>query len=150
MEIVVNEWLLEYLRPDARDCERNLAMRFINGWVSKCDRIVISPSNPFTQKFLNYFQQSNFDLPSYERFKTLHFLFRDPGKTILVYEHEIEKLPPELEAKVPPDDKYLIELAYSKPDRVILTSDAKLKEQLRDEIDLKIYLVEEFLANYFP
>ena len=41
MEIIVNEWLLDYLRPDAQESERTAAKRFLNALVSKCDKMVI-------------------------------------------------------------------------------------------------------------
>lgn len=47
MEIVVNEWLLEYLSPDAEEYNTNLAFQFINTLVKKCDKLVISRGSPF-------------------------------------------------------------------------------------------------------
>lgn len=149
MEIVVNEWLLDYLLPDAAEEERNLARRFMIAWPKKNDKVVIRRQSPFTRKLYRYLKATETKIDFNRPFLRLHkFLFRDSDKTILVEESEITKLPNELEATTPPDDKYLIELAYSKPDRIILTSDTKLKEQLKDEIHLKIYLLEEFLQNY--
>ena len=149
MEIVVNEWLLDYLCPDATADNRTLAIKFINAWVQKCDKIVIRRQSNFTKKFYRYDKasQSNTDLK--KLFSKLYkLLFLDSDKTIIVDEDDINSLPRELEAKTPSDDKYLVELCYSRSGRIIITTDTRLKEKLKDEANLKIYLVEEFLQNY--
>lgn len=83
-----------------------------------------------------------------KRFRKLELLFYDSDKTIIADDTDVKKLPEGLEAKTPLDDKYLIELAYSKRDRVIVTMDVRLKDNLQDETNLKIYLLQEFLQNY--
>ncbi len=149
MEIVVNEWLLDYMRPNAKDCNRNLAIKFINAWVEKCDKIVIRRPSPFVKKFHNFMGQFSWDLDFKKRFSKLNrLLFYNSDKTIIADDNDIKKLQNEVEAKTPSDDKYLIELAYSGPDRIVVTTDTRLKEKLKDEANLKIYLLEDFLPNY--
>lgn len=148
MEIVVNEWLLDYMCPDTDSKKTSMAIQFINAVVKKCDKIVIGRTNPFVLKFYRYWKSFSWDTDSNKRFKRLHLLFRDSDKTIIIYDADIKKLPKEIEEKTPPDDKYLIELAYSSKDRIIVTTDQRLKEKLQGEVDLKIRLLEEFLGEY--
>lgn len=149
MEMVVNEWLLEYLCPDAKESNTNLAIRFVNAWVTKCDKVVIRRPSPFVTKFYRYWQKFGQDTDFKKRFSKLNqLLFINSDKTVIADDSDIKKLKNEVEAKTPSDDKYLIELAYSEPDRIVVTTDRRLKDKLQGEANLKIYLLEEFLHKY--
>lgn len=148
MEIVVNEWLLDYLCPGSEKSEKELAIKFINAWEQGCDKVVIRRPSRFLEKFYQYWQKFGRDTDIKKRFRKLELLFYDSDKTIIADDTDVKKLPEGLEAKTPLDDKYLIELAYSKRDRLIVTTDVRLKDNLQDETNLKIYLLQEFLQNY--
>lgn len=148
MEIIVNEWLLEYLRPDAQESERTAAIQFLNAFDKKCDKIVIKKQSQFVGKFYNYSKFSEQFINSKPLFSRLHLLFRDADKTIIVEESDLQDLPNEIAGKTPSDDKYLIELWYSKQNRIVVTTDTKLKDKLKDTVGLKIYLLQEFLQDY--
>jgi len=84
MEIVVNEWLPEYLRPGADASETELADNFVKAWVEKCDKIVIRENSPFTSKFYTYMDRSG-GYPTYrKRFEVLFHLFLDSNRTVKV------------------------------------------------------------------
>ena len=149
MEIVVNEWLLNYLCPNAKECDTNLAFQFIKAWMKGCDKVVIRRQSYFTKKLYRFMKESESHSDFIKkRFVRLFKFLLDSDRTIVADECDIDNLPQELEAKTPPKDKYLVELAYSKSGRIIVTTDTKLKDKLQDEVDLKIYLLEEFLQNY--
>ena len=149
MEIVADEWLLEYMCPGIALDKISMAKRFINAVVKKCDKIVIGRATPFVSKFYHFMKRFGWDIDFKKRYSKLnHLFFHNSNKTIIVDKADINKLPKEIEKKTPPDDKYLIELAYSSEDRIILTTDGRLKEKFRDEVDLKIYLLKEFLQEY--
>lgn len=148
MEIVVNEWLLDYLCPDTEEYKKELVIKFVNAWEQGRYGVVIRRPSPFLKKFYQYWQRFGRDTDIKKRFLKLSLLFYDSDKTIIADERDIRKLPEELEAKTPSDDKYLIELCYSKSGRIIITTDTPLKQKLEDEPDLKIYLLEEFLQEY--
>jgi len=61
MEIVVNEWLLNYLCPNAEECDTNLASQFIKFWMKGCDKVVIRRQSPFTQKLYRFMKDSELD-----------------------------------------------------------------------------------------
>ncbi len=148
MEIIVNEWLPEYLRPDADANKTELVDRFVKAWLDKSDRVVIRGNSPFASKFYTYMHQSG-GYPAYrKRFEVLFHLFFDSERTVRVDEGELKELPKEIAAKTPDDDRYLIELWYAKQDRIVLTTDAKLKDKLKDVLGLKICLLQEFLKEY--
>lgn len=149
MEIVVNEWLLDYMCPNSDSNKTAIAIHFINAVVKKCDKIVTRRPSPFVSKFYRYMKEFGWDPRFKERYKKLnHLLFLNSDKVIIADNIDIEKLPKEVEKKIPNDDRYLIELAYSSEDKIIITTDKRLKEKLYDVDDLRVYLLEEFLVEY--
>jgi hypothetical protein len=149
MEIIVNEWLLDYLHPDAQESNKTAAMRFVNALVKKCDKMVIRGNSPFVSKFYSFMGRFGWDASFKERFSKLYrLLFRNSDKTIIVDDADMEALPSSISAIIPPDDVYLIELWYSAQGRIVLTTDTKLKEKLKNVPNLKICLLDEFLQQY--
>ena len=148
MEIIVNEWLLEYLRPNTSREKRNYALRFIKAWENKIIKVVIRRPSPFLQKLQRYWQKSNEDESSYYNYKRISRQLYDSDKTVIVDDNDIKNLPAKLEDKTPSDDKYLIELAYTEPSRLIVTTDSPLKQKLHGEAEIKICLLDDFLSDY--
>lgn len=151
MEIVVNEWLPEYLCPDADANDTELVDKFVKAWLDKCDRVVIRRNSPFASKFYTYMYQSG-GYPTYrKRFEVLFHLFFDSERTVIVDECDIKELPQGLTKIVSDDDKYLVELWHSVPGSVIVTTDAKLRNKLIEhDSSARIYLLKEFLLTYIP
>lgn len=149
MKIVVNEWLLDYICPGIDLKKISMADQFISGLLKKCDKIVIGRATPFVKKFYHHMKKFGSDTDFKRRSTKLNELFfRNLDKTIILDDVNIEKVPKEIEEKAPADDKYLIKLAYSSEDKIIVTTDQRLKDKLQDEVDIKIYLLPEFLAEY--
>jgi signal transduction protein with GAF and PtsI domain len=148
MEIVVNEWLLDYLRPDAQVPDKTMAIQFLNAFLKKQDKMVIKGNSSFVDKFHRFMKQFGWDINFKKNFSKLNrLLFLNSDKTIIVDEGDIKELSKEIADKTG-DDRYLIELWYSNQERIILTTDARLKEKLNDVPDLNIRLLEEFLQEY--
>ena len=148
MEIVPNEWLPEYLLPNAGKRERSIADRFVDGWDNAVYKVVLRYKSPLILKFLRYWQQSKTVLESAARFKRVHLLIRDSGKTILVDESDVKQFPQEIQTRSHSKDKYLVELAYSGADRTIVTTDRDLKESLSKVCGVSVCLLEEFLRQH--
>ncbi len=149
MEIVVNEWLLEYLRPDADESNKINAIKFVNAFVGRNDKIVIKRNSPFVNKFHNFMKLFGWDSDFKNRFSKLHnLLFCNSDKTIIVNYGDTKKLPQEIADITPPDDLYLMELWYLNQDRIVLTTDERLKDKLQQVNGLKICLLNEFLQKY--
>lgn len=148
MEIVVNEWLLEYSLTSSQKEEKELVTKFVTFWLEKCHKILVRRPSPFFNKFYRYFKANENDQDCRKRFKTLNALFYNMDKTTIVDDLDVQLLPKEIEQVVPRDDKYLLELAYSSIDKIIITTDIKLKEKLKDIESLKIFLLDEFLSKF--
>lgn len=149
MEIVVDEWLLEYMRPNTDLMKTSIAIQFINAVVKKCDKIVIGRSTPFVSKFHQYMGNFSWNTNFKKRFSKLNqLLFYNSDKTIIVDDSDMKELSKEIQEKTHHKDKYLIKLVYSSNNRIIVTTDQRLKEELQNEADLKIYLLKDFLVGY--
>jgi len=148
MEIIVNEWLPEYLRPDADANNNDSADKFVKAWLDRCDKVVIRTNSPFASKFYTYMNKSGGYPACKKRFEVLFHLFLDSERTVKVDECDIKELPDVLAKIVPDDDMYLIELWYANKDRIILTTDSKLKDRLKNVPDLNICLLSDFLKEY--
>ena len=93
MEIVVNEWLLDYLLPNSEKVEKDLVFKFINIWVEKCDKVVIRRPSPFTKKFYKYWKLLENDQNSKKKFKKLNeLLLRNPDKTRIMDDMDVKPL----------------------------------------------------------
>jgi len=149
MEVIVNEWLLDYMRLGSNLEDMSVAGQFINLWVKKCFKIVVRRPSKFFKKFYRYIEESNRNNDCKKRFRKLnHLLLYNWEKTKIIEDVDIEELPGEIKTKVPSSNTYLVELAYSSGNKIIVTADGKLKEKLQDEVGLKIYMPNEFLQEY--
>ncbi len=148
MEIVVNEWLLEYMRPNIASEKTSLAIRFLKALAEKGDKIVVRRPSPFFKKFRRYMKESGQYIHSKQRFKHLNNLFHNSDNTRIVDDSDVKNLPPEIETLVPPDDKYLIETTFSSPNKTFITTDTRLKEKLQSVKEIRIFLLEEFMQDY--
>lgn len=148
MEIVVNEWLLDYMCPNTDPEKMSIAIQFVNAVVRRCDKIVIGRATPFVSKFYHHMGSFGWDPDFKKRFSKLNqLLFYNSDKTIIIDDTSAKPVPKEIEEKTSQDDRYLIELAYSSADRVIVTTDQRLRDNLQGQFNLKIYLPDEFLSG---
>ncbi len=151
MQIVVDEWLLEHLRPDAEDDDRVVALRFVKAWVRRCDRLLLRRPSPFVRKFYRFMKSFGGDLEFKERFSKLNsLLFRNSLKTRILDDDDVMSLPEEVADMVPSDDRYLIEAASCSEERVLVTTDQRLRDRLAHWTRLAVYSPAEFLAKFLP
>jgi hypothetical protein len=151
VEIVVDEWLLEYMRPDAEADDRLLALRFVNAWKRRCDRLLLRSPSPFVNKFYRFMKSFGRDLEFKGRFSKLNLLlFRNSLKTRILGEGDAPSLPKEVADMIPSDDRYLIEAASCSEERVLVTTDERLRERLSHLTGFVAYSPAEFLAKFLP
>jgi len=150
MQFVINEWLLDYLRPDAIESNRIDAFRFINMFLNSPDIIIVRRPSPFLNKFFRYMKNFGYDMEFKARFKILNdLLFRNADKTIILDDQNImNRVPEHLGAIAPSDDFYLIEAACNSADRTILTTDGRLKDIFQNEPSINIIMLDELLKDY--
>jgi hypothetical protein len=153
MELVVNEWLPEYFRPDAGDTEKQQAEKFLNAFMLRPDRLFIKDSSPFLGKIYRFQKQFDYDLTTREAFKSfVKFILRNPDKCTLVMEDEVQNLPTATESRLAEgnygSDRYLFEAANLTEDKTIVTTDIRLKKHMEEDGHFQVVLLEDFLSGY--
>ncbi len=154
MEFVVNEWLMEYMRPNANEEHRQLAERFLERFTKRThDKIFIREPSPFLDKALRYPKNfRNYEIVAvYQNF--IKFILLNPQKckridieTIVLPLEVVEKLNEPTTNYI--SDTYLFEAATCTRDKIIVTTDEKLVIQMQDLEEFKVILLTDFLENY--
>lgn len=147
MEITVDEWIVYFISDPQR---RKDALRFLEKLFQKCDKLCTMGGEALDQKIWRMDKESeNWD-PIGRRFvKWFIAQIRiNPNKFRILEGSDLKILPADLEQETPPDDLYLVKAAMNTADKLILTTDSKLKERLSSKQELIILLVNEFLPQY--
>ncbi len=148
MNLVVNEWLLEYSVPGASKAHHSLLLAFLDTVRASDHRMVIGRETPFTQKFYRFMKAFGGDLSFKRSFSTLfRLLFLDPGTTILVERTETKTVADEEVAGIHSDDRYLLELVRTVEDSTIVSTDNRLIEALARRPQFPIIHLEQYLST---
>lgn len=155
MEFVVNEWLMEYLKPDAPDAHRDLAERFLQRFSQRPqDKIFVREPSPFLNKALRYPKEyKNYESASRPYQNFIKFILLDPQKCERI-DVEVVELPTEILEKLNQSntnyasDTYLFEAASFTEHKIIVTTDEKLARQMQDIEVFRVILLTDFLENY--
>ncbi len=148
MNLIVNEWVLEYCLPHTPALDRKRLVSFLEKFQYENSKIVIGRETPFTQKFYRYMKQYGYDPLFKKKFVILNnIFFHDSLKTILVEKDEIRVLPNEDKVGVNSDDLYLLELAITVPDASIVSTDTKLIQTVTEKGIIKIIHLMEYLES---
>jgi uncharacterized protein with PIN domain len=154
MELVVNEWLPEYLRPDTPSTDRANAVQFLQTFYNRGDKIVVKKDSAFVRKVSKYDKNFQYDLDSKKLFKQLiQLIFRDSARCKLLENQEIETLPSNITDLLDgignfSSDTYLFEAAMQAEDRIIITTDDRLVEQTQENGVIRVVLLADFLHTY--
>lgn len=143
MTVVPNEWLVEMLKGTIKECQK--VHHFLDTVEAANILLAIRRKGRLTQKILSAMSDP------WGRAKRLRLLLFDSSRVRLVEEHEIGRLPSDLQPPIPDDDVYLVETAYAvRPSRLV-TTDRPLRDILQRHADLEIsaQLLEEFLSGSF-
>ena len=154
MEFVVNEWLLEYLRPDAPDSEKALVLQFLQRFMQRQeDKIFVREPSAFLNKIFLYAKTYQRDTETVTFFRTIiKEILLDFNKCYRVTEYT--NLPTHITEKLNQpntnfnSDTYLFEAASHTKDKIIVTTDEKLARQMQDIDTYKVVLLSEFLKDY--
>ncbi|MBW8051797.1 MAG: hypothetical protein FVQ77_15965 [Cytophagales bacterium] len=153
MEFAVNEWLPEYFKPDASNEEKEKLEKFLNKFMVREDKLFVRRPSEFLRKvelFAKQYQNNNKVYTELKKFITNILL--DSDRCFFVDDNEFE-LADTITDKLTEggntiSDKYLFESATMTQTKTIVTTDAKLKKFMKDEVTFKIELLDDFLTNY--
>lgn len=152
MELVVNEWLPEYFRPDASEEQKRLLEFFLNKFYEKGDTIYIRRPSEFLRKIYRFAKDYHYDEKCYENItKFLNFILYESERAVWIDEVE-QKLPSETIQRLSSgnysSDTYLFEAAIHTSSKLIITTDERLAIQMRDDEVFKVQLLTDFLKAY--
>lgn len=152
MDIVLDEWLPEYMRN--RD-KVKITMDVLQRIYDKCDAIAVLEGSPFIEKMRKIFKDySHWNDPG--QIEVVRFFTRcfwtNSLKLHLHTKGESSAIPEEIKTDIPDeDDIYLFEtlfLSISAGNRgIILTTDARLKSKSASASKY-VVLLDYFLENY--
>ncbi|MBC7775157.1 MAG: hypothetical protein H7246_06925 [Phycisphaerae bacterium] len=157
MEFVINEWFLEWHKPDAISEEQRKA-RVFTSWLLKREyRIVVLRNCDFTQKLNDIRRKFGYHPMGGIQLKIFFSqIFMNVERCRIV---DIPpELPPEIEAilKRPPEnplkniesDRYLFESAETTEEKIIVTTDTKLMAHFEGNGRYQLWGVEEFIIRF--
>jgi len=147
LEFVPNEWFVEYMPPDHQ--MQRTVWEIMDRLEERGDKFVIRRRSPFISKFYRFNKLYGGQLsPAHALFRRLFLMTLDPARTRLIEEHEIFQLPSEIVAIIPPDDLYLLETANLTPERLIVTTDGRLREAVHGHHGFQLVMLETFVRDY--
>lgn len=155
MEFVINEWLPEYLRADADKKNNSLAIKFLKKFLQSNDKIIVKIPSPFTNKIYKCEKVYSGFPSAAENYRNLRdIIFANTERTRWIYQSEIKEIPKITYDKLHAvgtnfyQDLYLFETAHLSESKLIITTDAALKDFMKDDPHFKIQLLEDFLPQY--
>jgi len=154
MDLVVNEWLPEYFRPEASREEKLQLQTFLQRFMAREDRMIVKEPSPFIDKILRY---ANDYQHLHETVTPIRYFIKNvlnnSDRCVRVNEDETGELPGPVEEKLSVgnygSDKYLFEAAtvIEEDEKRIVTTDARLKAHFKGEDWCSIVLLFDFLAG---
>jgi len=148
---VINEWLLHDLKGDNGQEAQKEAYSFLTKLVDKCDRIAILRQSPWMDKAYELMKVNTLPVRTLSKFLHLQIL-RNSAKCLVVTRKETRNFLEEvIIKKIPEDDLYLIDTFCLAKADIIITSDTRLQESLKDTKiarSLKVTLRNDFLNEY--
>jgi hypothetical protein len=148
MNLVVNEWLLEYFTPGTPVESRVILKAFFDNIQSTGRKMVIGRETPFTAKYYRYMKLHGQDTAFKANYVRLNeVLFQDPLRTIIVETDEMAEVSDQEMSGVHGDDKYLLQLVRSIPDSMIVSTDSRLIGALAGNVAFPVIHLEKYLAG---
>ncbi len=149
MEVVVNEWLLEYMRPDSNESERKMAIRFLEGIEEGELTIVVRRPSAFTEKCFRY--RKKFAWDSYSGSVLKRFIaevLQNSAKCRFVNDEDVIPLDEACREILSQgnlgSDAYLFEAANTTKRKEIITTDVKLAKAFTQNRSFKVTLLSNF------
>ena len=153
MEFVVNEWLPEYFKPDSSPEEKEKLEKFLNNFLERNDKLFVRRPSEFLRKIFRYAN----DYQHYPRVnenikKFIANVVRNSNRCFIVddnaftlQDHIRDKL---ILGGNTASDTYLFEAASMTDTKIIITTDERLKEWMKNQVEYKVELLDDFLTDY--
>ena len=151
MNLVVNEWLPEYFRPEASKNEKELLEVFLNKFLENQDTLTVRRPSPFLQKILLYAKLYQANTNIYQNlYRFIKVVLQDSKRCVFIDEECIleEAIIEKLNEGNYSSDTYLFEAASKTDNKLIITTDDKLCRQMNDIAAYNVINLTDFLKQY--
>jgi hypothetical protein len=153
MNFVVNEWLPEYFRPEATAEEKQKLEQFINTFLQRNDTIYVRRPSEFLTKIYRYSKSYQTNTNIYLAISAfIKFILFDSQRCRFIDDDEYDlsdAIHQQLvEGGNTISDTYLFEAAAATEEKLIVTTDVKLRNLMRQAAPYTVVLLDDFLANY--
>jgi hypothetical protein len=157
MEVVVNEWLPDYLRPTAADADKRKLQQFLTVLMARPDtRIVVRRPSPFLTKLSRLSKDHPNDPLALRPHKfVMGKVLQNSDKCRFVDDTDIQPLPKDLTHLLGignfGSDTYLFEAATAiepPAGRLIITTDVRLINYIGDSAGHRLILLDDFLVDF--
>ena len=166
MDFVINEWFPEYLRPaEARgnsELNHRLAQDFLYNFEQKNDLLLVRNGSPFVSKILKYSDDFGDYPKSRKLFKRfIATVLKDSERCRQIYDSDLIEFSATTKRLLELDvaeiqrkhnfysDTYLFEAAQHAESKIIVTTDKRLQEHMKDDAGFEVCLLEVFLEKYY-
>ncbi len=148
LHLTIDEWFYHWF-ADAEKLTQ--ASTFFFNLFEVCDKIVIQKGTRLADKFYNLVNSSSM-YPPKERLavKSLMNLFITNSNKVF-WVDDVEELSQEIIPQLPRKDLYLVQICIQTTDKICVTSDTTLHQNLLDTypiLGIKTYMVEDFMRLY--
>lgn len=146
--LTIDEWFYHWFADaDKLPLVSSLFQKIFN----VCDKIVIQKGSRLAYKFFDLVSSSSMYPPKQrEEVKILVRLFIT-NRNKVFWVDEVEELAEEIIPQLPRKDLYLVQICLQTEDKVIVTSDTTLYQNLLDTkefLGIQVFMVEEFIHLY--
>jgi hypothetical protein len=149
IELTIDEWFYHWF-GESDAVKVKLVTTFFEKLLEVCDRIVIKRGSNQARKFYELVEKSVMFPPSgRDAVKVLMANFYRFDKIVILT--EVTLLAEELVKRVPRKDVYLVEACLASNEKIIVTTDGTLFQNLIDtypELGIRVFMAEDFIQQY--
>lgn len=146
--LTIDEWFYHWF---ADSDKLSLVSSLFEKMFIVCDKIVIQKGSRLAQKFFELVNASSMYPPQQrQEVKALVRLFITNSDKVF-WVDDVEELAEEIMPQLPRKDLYLVQICLQTEDKIIVTSDTTLYQNLIDTkefLGINAFMVEEFIATY--
>lgn len=146
--LTIDEWFYHWFADSAK---LPLVSSLFDKIFIVCDKIVIQKGSPLARKFYELVSSSSMYPPKQrEEVKVLVRLFITNSNKVFWID-KVEDLAEKIIPQLPRKDLYLVQICLQTEDKIIVTSDTTLYQNLMDTKDflrIRAFMAEEFIADY--
>lgn len=148
-QLTIDEWFYHWF-GEADPEKVELVYAFFFKLLEVCDKVVIQRGSRLAQKFHALVEQSvSYPPNNRAAVKLLLANFYKKDKVHII--ESVETLSEEIAAQLPRKDVYLVEICMETIEKVIVTTDQTLFQNLKDTehlLGIRVYMANDFIEKY--